>query len=94
MNTTIWKFELDTVGKVEMPIGAEPLTVQMQNDKPCLWAMVDPEAAKETRQFNIFGTGHKLPVGNLLTKLKYIATFQMYGGTLVFHVFEEIKITG
>lgn len=51
MNKTIWKFELETTGNqtLKMPIGAEILSVQTQFDKPCLWALVEPNAEKEDR---------------------------------------------
>lgn len=84
---TIWKYELETmdVRVVEMPVGAEILTVQEQRGKLCLWALVDPEADKERRVFCIHGTGH--PVSTVALK-KYIGTYQLMEGALVFHVFE------
>ena len=80
----IWKFPID-VGpqEIKMPKGADVLTVQMQGNTPCLWALVDIEAEKELRVFNLVGTGH------ICRSLKdnYIGTFQM--GPLVWHLFEE-----
>ncbi len=70
-----------------MPIGAKILTVQTQNDIPCLWALVDPQAETEGRNIEIFGTGHPV-LSDLGTAREYIGTFQMHNGTLVFHVFE------
>ncbi len=69
---------------VELPAGSVPLCVQMQGDTPCLWATVDPDTERtEQRVFRIAGTGHDLgAVG------RYLNTFQMFGGGLVFHVFE------
>lgn len=91
MNKTIWKFELETTDnqKIQMPVGAEILTVQTQNETPCLWALVDPNEAKEDRFIEIFGTGH--PIGydmDVDVDRKYISTYQLHGGSLVFHVFE------
>ena len=84
---TIWKFELETtdVFIVDMPIGAEILTVQEQYGKPCLWAVVDDDVEKERRAFCIHGTGH--PVESPEVK-KYIGTYQLMEGALIFHVFE------
>lgn len=79
---TIYKYTLNNVG-IEMPIGAEILTVQIQNDKPCIWAMVDPEAEKKVRHFQVFGTGQPIPE----VSMKYIGTYQELGGSLVWHVF-------
>jgi len=88
MNKVIWKYELNTtdVQKLGMPKGAEILTVQTQFDKPCLWALVNPDAEKETRGFMTYGTGHTIPTEPY--PHKYIGTYQLNSGVLVFHVFE------
>jgi len=85
---SIWKFALQTIDKqeIKMPVGAEILTVDIQNGKPCLWARVDTEELIETRQIAIHGTGHELPGSTR----KYIGTYQLAGGTLIFHVFESL----
>lgn len=89
MEQRIWKYELNiTTGQnISMPKGAEILTVQTQNGKPCLWALVNPEAELETRFIELFGTGHPVLSGMGASR-KYIATFQMNEGSLVFHAFE------
>lgn len=86
MAKTIWKFRLEVTDTqtVEMPIGAKILDAQMQHGELMLWALVDPAAPKEPRSIIIHGTGH--PVGNIG---EHIATFQMNGGSLVFHAFES-----
>lgn len=83
----IYKYQLEVKDNltIELPIGAEILTVQSQRDKPCIWALVDNDAIKENRKFKIIGTGN--PIENL-SNSKYIGTFQLYGGSLVFHLFE------
>jgi hypothetical protein len=83
----IFKYVLKTtdVQSVEMPKGAEILSIQTQNDDPCIWALVDPEQEMEYRIFRIFGTGHDV-MGD--DTLNYIGTYQQYGGSLVFHCFE------
>ena len=89
MDKTIWKFELETKHTqiLKMPVGAEILTVQTKFDKPCLWALVDPNAEKEDRFIEIFLTGHPV-VYNMGVDRKYISTYLLKGGSLVFHVFE------
>ena len=72
---------------IEMPINSNILTVQMQKETPCIWAIVDPDNKPELRHIRIVGTGH--PINN--TMINYIGTFQMASGILVWHVF-EIKI--
>jgi hypothetical protein len=83
----IWKYALNVIDQqcITMPRNAKILTVQMQDDICCLWALVD-ETAKftEHRNIAIYGTGNPMP-DNPGT---YIATFQMHGGALVFHAFE------
>jgi len=87
MKITIWKFPLMVIDNqiIRMPKGAEILTVQTQNEEPCLWALVDVEAELEARFIDIFGTGHPVFLFKRTNK-KYIGTFQT--GQLVFHVFE------
>jgi len=83
----IWKFELNTTDaqSVKMPLDAEILTVQMQNENPCLWCLVDVEKEKAFREIRIIDTGH--PIENDFTG-KYIGTYQVYGGSGVFHLFD------
>jgi hypothetical protein len=87
MNTTIWKFELQVIDHqiVNMPAFAEILTVQMQHDKVCLWARVNPDADREVRIIEIYGTGHAF--ASVSRQRRYIATFQMHSGD--FHAFEN-----
>jgi hypothetical protein len=83
---TIYKYELTPNGIVaDMPRGAEVLTVQVQHGKPCIWAMVDPDAPTHTRHFRVIGTGHRFEADVL--RSMYVGTFQLEGGSLVFHVF-------
>lgn len=88
---TIWKFQIEKISdiiKIEMPINAEILTIQMQDDDAMIWAIVEPEKEKEVRYFEIFGTGHNMPTLDDTKYRVYIGTFQVYGGKLVFHLFE------
>lgn len=73
--------------ELELPKGAKILTVQVQFEKPQIWALVDPNADNEKRQFRMIGTGHEIKEKNLT----YIGTFQMMGGHLVWHLFEVKK---
>lgn len=93
---TVWKFHLALTNQqqVAMPLGAELLAVQSQDptspsDGLQAWALVDPlEHIQEGRTFYIFGTGHRIEDH---LRLKYVGTVQLHGGSLVFHVFEELK---
>jgi len=86
----IWKYELMVADEqgVEMPKGATILTLQVQRGKPCLWVLVSPDAEKEIRTFETFGTGH-LYSDHIWEGLKYIGSYQLSDGNFVGHVFER-----
>lgn len=81
---SIWKFPLDVTDEqqVEMPVGSQALSVQMQGEQACLWALVDTEAEKEERTVQIFETGH-----SVTGEGDFVGTFQVHGGALIFHAF-------
>lgn len=67
-----------------MPAGAKILSVQLQRETMCVWALVDINQKDVERQFIICGTGHSLgdnPPG------EFIGTVQTMNGALVWHVF-------
>lgn len=84
----IWKYQVipERAISIEMPLGAQVLTVQAQRDEINVWALVDPEAPRVWRRFRLIGTGHIIQDG----ALQYIGTFQLDCGALVFHLFEEV----
>lgn len=86
---TIWKFPLQVqdVQVVQMPLPAQVLCVQPQGDGVCLWAEVDPNGERVNIEIAIIGTGHPIPDE---AHKRYVNTFQMHGGTLVFHAFEVL----
>lgn len=87
---TIYKYELAAgLGtKLELPKNARFLSIQTQGQSPQMWFEVQTEREKEYRQFYVFGTGHQIPDD---LKLDYLGTFQLAGGALVFHAFEESR---
>jgi len=89
MNKTIYKYELEVFNEQELtlPVGAEILSIQTQGNAAKLWALVDVEA-KNVKPYTIFmfGTGHTIPEDKYRS-MKYISTFQLNGGALVFHAF-------
>jgi hypothetical protein len=86
---TIHKFTIERLGELtlQMPTGAEPLVVQMQRERACVWAIVDDQAALEEVGFFVAGTGHALP--DELGVQQYIGTFQH--DTFVWHLFRWPK---
>lgn len=74
---------------LDLPAGAKILTVQVQNDEPQIWALVDPgQKSKVSHNFRVAGTGHDIT--ETKDDLEYIGTFQIAGGQLIFHLFEII----
>lgn len=72
------------VQEVAMPLGAKPLCVQLQGDQLCMWALVDPREPPAQRTVRIAGTGHRR---DDISAEDYLGTYQLMGGSLVFHVF-------
>jgi hypothetical protein len=83
---TIYKYAIQPeIDSFEMPVGAQVLTVQTKDNKPFIWAMVDPSEKADLRRFVPYGTGHLMPDDPGV----YVGTFQLNGGALVFHLFEQ-----
>lgn len=83
----IFKYKLEVEGAqhIEMPERADILCVQVQNGEPHIWARVDPAAPKEKVFFRTYGTGHEMEK----SWKRYVGTYQLEGGALVFHVFTD-----
>lgn len=91
---TIHKYEISAIGEfsLELPVDAEILTVQLQNDKTCIWVIINSkkqiwETAYKKRNFCWIRTGE--PIG--YTDLSYIATLQFNTGDHVSHLFEVLE---
>jgi hypothetical protein len=67
-----------------MPVGAKPLTVQMQDYKPHIWMLVDPDAEKVDRRIYMIGTGHGIEEDR---SGEYVDSIQLEQGRYVFHIF-------
>jgi hypothetical protein len=80
---TIWKYQLDSQSKIiGIPRGAQILALQMQDEFPVIWALVDPSQSLVDHQINIYDTGQLIPEDTG----RYIGTFQE--GWYVGHVFD------
>lgn len=93
MKKRIFKYTLETKDEqvIILPKGAEILTVQTQFNEPQLWALIDPNCKNtEVRFIEIFGTGHPIDFDRGVDR-KYLATYQLYDGNFVFHVFERLS---
>ena len=84
MAKQIWKYSLENI--IEMPKGAEILTIDIQNGQMFnaqMWVKVNTENEMEKRMFEVIGTGQNFDD----TNKKYIGTYQ--DGPFVWHVFEK-----
>ena len=91
---TIWKatLEVQTKQSVTMPRGAAVLCAAAQGDGICIWFRCDTSAPTEERIFYVYGTGHDMDSGadgsGGHAVGRYVGTAHLFGGKLVFHVFE------
>lgn len=82
----IFKYQLCVSDEqmVNLPIGSRILSLQVQREIPCIWAIVDDQEVKTSPiQVLMFGTGHSISdkdAGN-----RFAGTIQIRD--LVFHVF-------
>lgn len=70
---------------IRMPRGAQLLTVQLQRDVPCVWALVDTNEPNVDRDLRWVGTGHDMAETH---QHHYVGTIQV--GPYVFHLFEFV----
>jgi hypothetical protein len=84
---TIYKYEVPMVEDftLELPVGAQFLDAQVQNGAVQLWARVNTDAPMRIYRFGVHGTGHEMT--EFTRSAPYIATFQLFAGGLVFHLF-------
>lgn len=86
----VWKFPItvDDEFSVTMPVGAEVVHVDTQpvaigRVEAFMWALVDPGAETEQREFYVHGTGHPVPDDRV-----YLGSFMLHLGSFVGHLFE------
>lgn len=85
----IFKYTLALIDAqdIYLPSSAQILTIQTQYETPQLWALVDPDVVvSQARTILIFGAGNEITED--IQRLKYISTFQLARGRLIFHAFE------
>lgn len=86
MNLTIFKYLIAITDRqdIKIPKGGKILSVQYQYPNTCVWVMVDELQPKESRSFEVFGTGHIIEPNETR---QFLGTIQQPNG-LVFHIFE------
>lgn len=85
----VWKYEVEAgaISSISMPKDAEILCVKPQHGDVFMWALVDTGAEKEERNFILLETGQQW-LDNFPPLGKYVGTYQLGDGHLVFHLFE------
>jgi len=88
---TIYKYKVKITARqiVEMPVDAEILSVQVQNNEINIWASVDSEEETREALIEVFGTGHPMPEDRKMDRV-FIGTIQIMGGKEVYHFFELV----
>ena len=86
---TIHKFPLAPPFILNIPANAKILTVQAVDNMPFVWVELDTDEPYIKRNLMVVGTGHSFP--KHVTKHEYIGTFQVDGGEIIIHVYEEIE---
>ena len=89
MDYRIFKYSLliTDMQAIDMPKGAELLSVANQDGCLCLWAKVDADKQPETRFVEIIGTGNPIPQ-DMGVDRSFIGTVLM--APFVWHVFERL----
>lgn len=89
---TIYKYTFPFTDEViiTMPRGAKVLSFGNQNEKPALWALVDPTEEMVNHLFRFAGTGH--PIAYPPEALSFVGTAHFAGGAIVFHLFEILDV--
>ncbi len=91
MSQKIYKYQLELrpCTLLKMPRGAKVIHLNVQNDIPCIWAIVDirPDTPLVTRRFERVITGGT--VFDVPPKFNYIGTYQLQNGELVYHLFDD-----
>jgi hypothetical protein len=84
---TIYKYTLAINGDdlIQLPKHSTILSLQVQNNKPCIWVLIDPNEAMEDIHFVTYGTGHEIRPG----LGDFVGTYQLNDGEFVFHVFKQ-----
>lgn len=89
MRQAVFKYEVPLpashIAEVEMPVSAAIIRVGSQGDNVYVWAIVDLDNDIERRRLMTVPTGYVLTEHAL-----YHGTAEIYGGTLVVHVFEPL----
>lgn len=92
MTRAVYKYSVQPTASAQdpiqmnLPLGAEVLSVGQQGDEVFIWAAVDPMYPTESHTFYLIPTGGNIPNGKALT---FVGTVHLYAGRIVAHLFKE-----
>ena len=93
---TIYKYQITNLDGItlhvpycgDLTFDKQVLHCDVQNDVPCIWALVDNEQEQRAIRVVAYGTGQD--GSKAITRgLKHIGSFLMLNGNLVVHAFAE-----
>lgn len=85
-DATIWKWPIPFVDQFDilMPLDAEIIHVDTQDNAGQIWARVVPTGQGELRRFYLRRTGHPVDLD-----CRHVGSFIIHGGAAVYHLFER-----
>lgn len=85
----IFKYVLGIYDNQTIEIASDRiLSVEEQNEKIVVYAVVDTEKQPVKYEFGINGTGN--PITFEIDQYTFLGTVKMYAGSLIFHVFYRV----
>ena len=76
---------------IKVPVGAKFLSLQTQNNIPCLWFLVNENETVDTT-IPIFTIGTGQPIHWSITTMTFLGTYQLFDGELIYHVFGDMPV--
>lgn len=72
---------------ITMPVGTQIVSTKTKNENVILYTLVDAEQKDVVKdiKFRIHGTGH--PIQEDIAEYEFLDTVELYGGSLMFHIF-------
>lgn len=89
MKETIWKYilKVDNEQVIDMPFGAQFLSVQVQHGEPCLWVRCQSNAQEVPVKVVTVSTGNP---AEHVEGMQFVGTYQLDNGGFVRHVFVQV----
>lgn len=74
---------------LDLPLGAQVLSVAVQEGSIVLYALIDDAEKQTDRQaFRVVGTGH---LCEDVLGMRFLGTVNLHNGALMFHIFHDVE---